>query len=185
MKIINNKRGAVEFLLDIWSYILFAVAIAVFLIIFKLVSTVSIENKLTGMAEFPTSSSTLLGYLRTPINVDGKTINLAEFLRLWYLDARHKDLLEKTTIDLLNTLEYEYQNSQTKNAVVRGFQISINSKKKDENSIDPIIDFKSKSFDSIRCISNQYGCVNLGEQFIPISETTTLYIVLRESQKSK
>lgn len=185
MKIVNNKRGVVEFLLDIWAYILFAVAIAVFLIIFKLMSTVSIENKLISLAEFPTSSSTLLGYLRTPVSVDSKMINMAEFLRLWYFDDRHKDLLEKTTIDLLNTLEYEYTNAQTKNTVTRGFQISVNTKKKDENTIDPIIDFKSKSFDSIRCISNQYGCVNLGEQFIPISETATLYIVLRESQKTK
>lgn len=182
---ISNKKGIAEFLLDIWAYILFAVAIAVFLIIFKVVSTTSIENKLTSMTEFPTSSSTLISYLRTPVDVDGKTTNVADLIRLWNFDQKHKDLLEKTTTDLLNKLEYEYTDSQTKNTAIRGFQISINSKKKDDNAIDPIIDFKSKSFDSIRCISNQYGCVNLGEQFIPISDKTTLYIVLRESQKSK
>ena len=184
--IIKNKKGIAEFLLDIWAYILFAVAIAVFLIIFKFQSVTSIENQLTSMSELPSSSSTLLNYLRTPVNMDGQTINVAELIMLWKFDPdKHKDLLEKTTTDLLNNLEYEYVDAQAKTNLIRGFQISINSKKKDDNYIDPLISFKSKSYDSISCITNRYGCVNLGEQFIPISETTTLYIVLRESKKLK
>lgn len=182
---IKNKRGIAEFLLDIWAYILFAVAIAIFLMIFKFQSINPVERQLTGMAGFPSSTFTLVGYLRTPVDVDGKSTNMAELIRLWHFDPKHKDLLEKTTTDLLNRLEYEYVDQQTKNTFVRGFQLSINSRKKDDNTIDPIISFKSKSFDSISCITNKYGCVNLGKQFIPVSEKTTLYIVLRESQKLK
>lgn len=185
MKQFKNKKGVVEFLLDIWAYILFAVAIAVFLVIFKFQSITQVRNELTGMASVPSSSSTLAGYLRTPIDIDGKKTDIANLIRLWYFNPVYKDLLEKTTTDLLNRLEYEYADPQTKHTFVRGFQLSINSRKKDSNTIDPMLSFSSKSFDSSNCASNFYGCVNSGEQFIPVSETATLYIVLRESQKPK
>jgi hypothetical protein len=141
---------------------------------------------LRGIADIPTSSLTLNTYLRAPAIIDGNEISIAELIRLWHLNPdKYKSSLETASIDILNRLEYEYTHPQTKNKVVRGFHISINRQKEQANAINPIIKFKSKSFQDGLCISNQYGCINLGEQIIPISESSTLYIVLREGYKAK
>ena len=184
--IFHNKKAISEFILDIWSWLLFATALFFFFVVFKLQAASSVERQLKGIEDIPTSSSTLINFLRTPLVVDGKEINVAELIRLWSLEPdKYKEILGKNSIGILNNLEYEYINPQTKNTVIRGFDISINMQKEKENAIRPIIEFKSKSFQDGLCITNQYGCINLGEQFIPISDSSSLYVVLRESYKSK
>lgn len=185
-KIFHNKKALSEFILDIWSYIIFATAIFLFLMMFKLQSLTAVQRELRGIADIPTSSSILITYLRTPVIVDGKEINVAELISLWQLDPnKYKSTLETASTDILNKLEYDYIEPQTKNSVIRGFHISINKQKEAENAIKPLIEFKSKSFQDGLCITNQYGCINLGEQFIPVTDSSNLYIVLREGYKSK
>ena len=185
-RIFQNKKALSEFILDIWSYIVFATAIFLFLALFKLQSVTAVQRELKGIADIPSSSSTLITYLRTPTIVDGKESNIAELIRLWQMyPDKYKSTLETTSTDILNKLEYDYIEPQTKNNVIRGFYISINKQKEAENAIRPLIEFKSKSFQDGLCITNQYGCINLGEQFIPIFDGPPLYIVLREGYKSK
>ncbi|MBI2658665.1 hypothetical protein HYX05_01000 [Candidatus Woesearchaeota archaeon] len=185
-KFFHNKKALSEFILDIWSYLVFATVIFFFLVLFKIQAVNSVQRELKGITDIPTSSSNLVDYLRTPVTIDGGEINIAELIMLWQLDpAKYRAALETNSTHILNKLEYEYFEPQTKNAVIRGFHVSINKEKKSENSIEPLIEFKSKSFQDGLCITNQYGCINLGEQFIPISNSQTLYIVLRESYKSK
>lgn len=185
-KIFYNKKALSEFILDIWSYLVFATAIFFFLVLFKIQATNAVQRELKGITDIPSSSSSLINYLRTPITVGGEEMSIAELIRLWQLDPdKYRVALEANSIDILNKLEYEYTEPQTKNKVIRGFHISINREKKSENAIEPLIEFKSKSFQDGLCITNQYGCINLGEQFIPISSTRTSYVVLREGYKSK
>ena len=185
-KIFHNRKALSEYILDIWSYLVFATAIFFFLVLFKIQAVNSVQRELKGITDIPTSSSSLIDYLRTPVTVDGKEANIAELIMLWQLDQdKYRAALETNSTSILNKLEYEYVEPQTKNDVIRGFHISINREKKSENAIEPLIEFKSKSFQDGLCITNQYGCINLGEQFIPISNSQTLYVVLRESYKSK
>ncbi len=129
-RIFHNKKALSEFILDIWSYIIFATAIFFFLILFKLQSVTAVQRELRGIADIPTSSSTLISYLRTPVIVDGREINVAELISLWQLDQnKYKSTLETTSTDILNKLEYDYIEPQTKNIVIRGFHISINKQK--------------------------------------------------------
>jgi|SRR3989338_5890557 len=182
----HGKKALSEFILDIWSYLVFATALFFFFVVFKLQAASAVERQLKGITDIPISSSTLISYLRTPVIVDEKETNIAEIIRLWTLEPdKYKEILEKNSIGILNSLEYEYSNPQTKNIVIRGFHISINKQKEAENAIRPLIEFKSNSFQDGLCITNDKGCINLGEQFIPVSHSSSLYIVLRESYKSK
>lgn len=185
-KFYKNKKAISEFILDIWSYIVFIIALFFFFVVFKIEAISAIERQLSGIKDVPTSSIALNNYLRTPVTVDGKQINIAELIRLWHLEPdKYKNILEKTSIDILNSIEYEYDNPRADNIVVRGFNVVVNSKKNEDNSLDFLIDFKSKSFESGFCIGNEYGCVRLGEQFVPVSENAYLYVILFESQKAK
>lgn len=192
-KIFHNRKALSEFILDIWSYIIFATTIFLFLMLFKLQSLTAVQRELRGIADISTSSSTLITYLRTPVVVDGKEINVAELIRLWQLDTnKYKSTLETTSTDILNQLEYEHIEPQTKNNVIRGFQILIYKQKNKDILENNLYDFKSKSFDFQLCINYQPtpeqilpDCINLAEQFIPITESSGLYIVLRESSKPK
>lgn len=185
-KIFHNKRALSEFILDLLSYFVFVTALFFFFVVYKFYAINQVERQLKGVSDVPSANSNLINYLRTNVVIESREMNVAELIRLWNLEpTKYKDALQKTSIDLLNSLEYEYIEPQTRNKVIRGFHISINKEKIAQNTINPTIEFKSKSFEDGFCIRNEYGCVNLGEQFIPISESSNLYIVLREAYKSK
>ncbi len=177
-----------EFVLTIWSWLLFAVAITFFFFVYKVQALNATERQIEGVSDIPASSSTLINYLRTPVIVEDEEINMAELIRLWDLDnERYKNILEESSLQTINSLEYVYTNPAIgiDNDVIRGYNIIINSEKKDDNSLDFMIDFESDSFESGFCIKDEFGrCIRLGEQFIPISEDDNLYIVMFESQKA-
>ena len=184
-KLFNNKKAITEFFLDIWSYLVFIVAIFFFMGLFRY-ETATDQRQLEGIKESTIASSTLISYLRTPITLDGKNINIAELIRLWQSDPdKYKDVLEKNSAEILNSLEYEYQDPTTKNTRIRGFDVSINSRKKEDKSLNYLLESKSKSFENGFCILNEYGCIIIEEQFLPITGDKSLYLVLMESQKAK
>ena len=128
--------------------------------------------------------------MKTPVNADGNEIAIAELIRLWRLEPdKYSIVLETASVEIINKMEYEYQNPNADNTVVRGFYIVINSEKKEDGSLDHLIYFKSKSFESGFTLNKYGGYGGKGmiqaEQFMPISENEHLYIVLMESQKAK
>ena len=182
----GNTRGLAEYALDIWSILVFIIVLFFFFVVFKIEAINAHDQQLIGAREIPTSSLTLVNYLRTPATVDGKEITVGELIRLWNMQPdKYGDTLKKFSNDLLNNLEYEYKDSQTNNIRIRGFDISINSGKNGDNSLDYLMEFKSKNFESGYCELNEYGCIKLGEQFIPVSEDKSLYLVLFESHRAK
>lgn len=186
-KLLQNKKGLSEFVLDIFSYLVFIIAIFFFLLLFKLQSINATERDITEIREAPSSSTTILNYLRTPVNVDGNEINMAELIRLWHLEPdKYINVLEASSVEILDRMEYEYKNPNANNIVVRGFNVIINSEKRDDNSLDFLVDFESQSFESGYVIRDAYGRgIIQAEQFVPISENQYLYVVLMESQKAK
>ena len=148
------------------------------------------DNKIEGLQMQAKSTLALINYLKTPINVDGKEITIAELIRLWHMEPdKYSTILETSSVKILNEMEYEYANPFGDNAVVRGFNVVINSEKKEDNSLDHLIDFESKSFQS-GFILNEYGGYGgpgmiQAEQFVPLSENEHFYLVLMESQKAK
>ena len=161
------------------------IAFTLFLI-FEYEAKSQVKRQLSGISEIPQSSSTLISYLRTPVIVDGAEANMADLIRLWYIEpSKYENLLKTSTKNIIDRLEYEYEHPKTKKFVTRGFEISINKQKFSDRAVNHLLSFASKSFDENTCISDEYGCINLGEQFIPVSYDKNPYIVLRESFAAK
>jgi len=188
--IFKNKKGISEFVLDMFSYLVFIIAIFFFIFLFKVQSATTNHREITQVSQVPSSSITLLNYLRTPVNVNGKDTNIADLIRLWHYEPeKYKLILEKTSVEILNKFEYDYNNPSADNVLVGGFNIVINSKKNEDNSLDYILEFQSTSFGS-GYILNEYGGYGgfgkiQAEQFVPISEDASLYVIMFESAKAK
>ncbi|MBI2655902.1 hypothetical protein HYX06_05780 [Candidatus Woesearchaeota archaeon] len=136
------------------------------------------------------SNLVIINYLKTPVNADAKEITIAELIRLWRIEPdKYAAILETSSVEILNKMEYEYKNPNADNVVVRGFYIVINSEKKEDNSLDHLLSFESKSFQSGFTLNKYGGYGGPGmiqaDQFVPISENEHLYLVLMESQKAK
>ena len=186
ISIIKNKRGGIaSILVDFSAYIVFAIVIILFYEIFSFKSG---DVKSIQSANVFDKDIFLSSYLKTPVIVDGKEINMAELIRYWYFDkTKYENLLSKTSLEILNKNEYEYEDPVTKNIRIRGFNVVISKEKRTDNSYTVLQEFNSKSAVSgYRISDDKYGgAIILGEQFIPISDTTTLYIFNWETQKAK
>ena len=190
-KILKSKKGSLTtILVDFWSYIAFVLIVLILYLLFTVSSKEVVENKITGLEIKSKSYTTLLNFLKTPVNVDGKDVIIADLIRLWSLEPdEYKVILETESIEILNKMEYEYKNPNADNLVVRGFDVIVNREKKEDNSLDHLLSFESKSFQSGFAL-NEYGGYGgprtiQAEQFLPVSESQYLYIVLMESQKAK
>lgn len=188
--ILKQKKGAIApILLDFLSYLAFVVIILLFYLLFTSL-TQNIDNRIAGSQIQSKSGLALINYLKTPVNVDGKEIPIADLIRLWHMEPdKYRTVLETASVEILNKMEYEYENPFADNIVVRGFNIIINSERKNDNSLDHLMDFQSRSFQS-GFVLNQYSGyggpgMRQAEQFLPISENQYLYLVLMESQKAK
>ena len=179
----TNKKGMG--LADFFSVLTFALILIVFYLLLKF-TIGKIPFEIAKESSNIDGSLSLLGILRTPVVVDGSESDIAELIRLWSLEPdKYKELLENTAVNLLDKLEYKYIDQETRNTRIRGFYIAVNKEDIGNNAISPLIEFNSKNFESGNCISDQNGCINLGEQYIPISETSNVYVILRESNKAK
>ncbi len=188
--ILKQKKGAIApILLDFLSYMIFIVIIMIFYLLFTLLAQ-NMDNKIEGLQMQAKSNLVLINYLKTPVNVDGEEITIAELIRLWRIEPdKYATILETASVEILNKMEYEYKNPNADNIVVRGFDVIVNSEKKEDNSLDHLLSFESKSFQSGFAL-NEYGGYGgpgmiQAEQFVPISENNHLYLVLMESQKAK
>ncbi|MBI4452424.1 hypothetical protein HY637_03270 [Candidatus Woesearchaeota archaeon] len=187
---IKQKKGAIApILLDFLSYLAFIAVIAIFYLLFTFL-TQETNNKIEALQIKTQSSLVLINYLKTPVNVEDKEITIAELIRLWHIDpAKYRFILETSSVEILNKMEYEYENPHADNLVVRGFNVIINREKRKDKSLDHVLDFTSMSFGS-GYILNEYGGHSgpgkiQAEQFLPVSDSQYLYLVLMESEKAK
>ena len=190
---VKYKKGAVSSAIsDFWAYVLFVFVIIIFYAFFTYQASGE-KNKIESTHTKISNDLELLNYLRTPVTVENKEIDVAELLRLWSLEPdKYEDIFKKYSTDILNNFEYEYFDEPTKSVVVRGFQLLIFKSKNNSVLENNLYELKSQSFDVQFCINYQPNpeqvlpdCINLAEQFIPITESSGLYIVLRESSKPK
>ena len=86
-------------------------------------------------------------------------------------------------------MEYKHKNYFADNQVISGYNLFINDKitqtcstKEYIGSLLKKADFYSKNW-MASPVQIKEGCTNLGTAYIPLSETQSLYVVLRESQK--
>ncbi len=179
----KQKKGELpSILVDFAAYVVFVISILVFYLIFSF--QVKGVNTIQSASIFD-KDIFLTSYLKTPVMVDGIETNMAELIRYWYLDKeKYEDLLRKTSVELLNHNEYEYEDSLTKNTRVRGYSITIRKGINNDDKFKVLLTLESKSFQNY-CISDIRGCANLGEQVLPVSENVNLYIVLFEGQQAK
>ena len=188
-KISKTKKGALTtVLVDFWAYIAFVLIILIFYLLFSVESRKASDNKITELEIKSASYLTLLNFLKTPVNVEGEDIIIADLIRIWYLEPnKYKDLLAAKSAEILNKLEYEYPNSDGGYTSTRGYNIIINSEKREYNSLDHLISLQSKSFDNDYAVisKNWDGIAIQGEQHIPVKRDQSLYEILIESEKPK
>lgn len=190
MRINKSKKGAItSILVDFWMYIVFVLVVIVFYLLFSIMSKNATDKQITGLETKAKAYTNLLNYLKTPIVVDGKETNIAGLIRMWHNEPdKYKELLEKTSTGILNSMEYDYDNpiKGTGNRLVRGFYISINSEKKKEGGFYPLLEFQSKCCESGYTIRDESGVgLIAAEQFVPVSEDKYLYVVMMERAKAK
>ena len=178
-RMLCNKKAISEFVLDILSYVLFVTALFFFFVVYKITATTAIERQIKGIADMQSSNSILLNYIRTPVVVEGNNINIAELIRLWSTDRdRYKPFLEKEGKGIIDKMEYDFTDKQTKNNMLKGFKIIINNE----------LELSSQSYEDAFCEAEQvhiHDCLNLGEIIVPISENKALNIIMRASNKPK
>ena len=190
MIINKSRKGAItSILVDFWMYLAFVLVVIVFYLIFSAMSKDVADKQITGLETKAKAYTNLLNYLKTPVIVDGKETDIAGLIRLWHNEPdKYKELLEKTSIGILNDMEYDYDNpiKGTGNRLVRGFYISINSEKKENGGLYPLLEFQSKCCESGFTVRDESGVgLIAAEQFVPVSEDKYLYVVMMERAKAK
>ena len=124
-KIFEIKRGGLTtILVDFWSYIVFVMIILIFYLLFSFQSRGVSENKITEAAIGEKSYLNLANFLKTPVNVDGDVLTIADLIRLWHSDSdKYKELLTQQSIEILNKMEFEYKNPNADNTLVGVFML--------------------------------------------------------------
>jgi len=199
-KIEGKKGGIASTLLDYWSYLIFVLVIILFFTFFKFQAGDTTKNEITGLTSQVYEDITLLTYLKTPVEIElggiNQNINIAELIRLWYLNqgndqstietaiidildldkGKYQSLLEEKTENILNFWEYKTTNPYADNIIVRTFSIIIMEEEPKGESINPILKIESKNYN---IPDTGIGRLNLGQVIIPISNSKNLYIILR------
>src|SRR3989344_2431533 len=184
----KTKRGGMTtILVDFWSYLVFVMIILIFYTLFTFQSRDVAEITGKGLRE---NYLAMANFLKTPVNVDGDIITISDLIRLWHSNPdKYEEILTQKSTETLNLMEYDYKNPNADNVLVRGFYVVINSGKKEDNSLDHLLYFESRSFQS-GFIINKHGGYGgpgkiQGEQFLPVGGGRSLNIVLKESGKAK
>lgn len=106
----KNKKGfVVEFLADIYVFILFMLLMLIFTLLFYF-GAKTVKAEIKGEYENLDGNTILLNYLRTPVEIDGKNINIAELILISEFDKEKRNRLKTITRDLLikfNTFSYK------------------------------------------------------------------------------
>ena len=189
-KIYNQKKGSfLGFSLsDFWSYIVFFLIIMLFFSIFNLQVKKVKNPKITGLENQMNLDTTLINYLKTPIevNIDGNKvpITFSELIGLWYYDQNtYQKILEDETIKILNKLEYEFFDPTKQAKTMVGYRMIISENDPlGSSTLGKNIVFQSKNDHGPFCVANSNNvCVNIAKNIVPITESKYLFIAITKS----
>lgn len=103
-KLYANKKGFIaSTLVDLYAFLLFMFVLLIFYIIFKL-GAGTIVYKIEGETANLNGNTLLINYLKTPIEVDGKEIDIAELILISASSEEHRRELFTVTQSLLTKL---------------------------------------------------------------------------------
>lgn len=127
----KNKKGlVVSGLVTILLYFGFVLLLIIFFFIFKL-SKGGMEVKITGHIENADLNHMALNYLRAPYILDGRLINMADFIALYNNEKDEKrkkeyyDKILKVTKETLDPKEYCYVPPGISDKVIAGYAVFI------------------------------------------------------------
>ncbi len=123
-----NRKGlwAGNVYLDTFSILAFVSIAAVFFVLFTVQGDRG-EVAIEGKANEVSSNLVLLNYLRTPVDVNNKTIKMSELIALTYNDRSLRGILDNKTTEALSSAIYIYKKGS--NEIEVGYEISIYEKK--------------------------------------------------------
>ncbi len=174
---------------DFYIMLTWAGIILVFIVLFQIQGCqAEYKREIESASSEITSNTRLLNYLRTPITVEGKEMNLADLIVLWHADkAKYQAILEKEGKAIVNNGTYEFTHPITDNQRIMAFYLAIYSKKHIKGELPDIIArISSDKFISSHCIKSSSGmCKGLSGVYIPVEESKTIYIELWASQAAK
>ena len=106
-KIFYDRKGISEFVLDMFSYLVFIIAIFFFVFLFKFQSATAMQRQIADIKESSSASVTLINYLRTPIavKIDGENQDLTMGQLISASAVQHKEETERGKLALQKTHE--------------------------------------------------------------------------------
>jgi len=126
-KITKNKQGFIaSSIVLLVCFITFCIVGFIFYILFGFAGKLSVYD-ISSQSESLNSNSLLLTYLRTPVEVNGNKMDMADLINLYYHDNKYKDILIGETEKVLNSFE--------KPAAVSGWNLHVYLMPEDETII--------------------------------------------------
>ena len=117
------------------AYIAFIIFFIVFFIFIKKSDSSEAIKSQMQAADLPIA---LVGYLRTPVQVENMQMTMADLIVLWNTDKKYEQLLALETKKILDSMEYESIDPSTKQKTVHRYELDVFSK--------PGFDYKSNLF---------------------------------------
>lgn len=100
----KNKKGfVVEFLADLYVFIIFLLLMLIFTVLFYLAGE-TVKTEIKSEYENLDGNTILLNYLRTPVEINTRTMNIAELILISSSSREYRRELKTITQDLLNKL---------------------------------------------------------------------------------
>ena len=180
MKRIKNKKGFIsESVVLLFCFVIFIIVGFVFFILFYFVPKVGISLG----SDFQALDGTFMlsNYLRTPVEVNGKKMNMADLIGFYYMEgdstkkAEYRSKIDEITMPFLNEREYCYNNGIVD--LIRGFMIFVTD--------DPPEDFQgsliktSRKFRSKNVYDN--GPKLVIPQSVPLANGKVIYVLWVET----
>lgn len=160
LKIIKNKKGfTIDAIVLLICFIIFCLAGFIFYILFSFVGKLGVYD-IGSSSESLDSNYLLLTYLRTPIEINGNKMNMADLINAYYSDNNYKNILIEETKKILDSFE--------KPATVAGWNLYIYLMPEDETLI------KIKTIDILGFYEKRIGFAN-----IPLKNNPEKYLRLK------
>ena len=168
--------------------------VAFFIILFLMIGFIVIATALSGKskAEINFEESVenlnfqreLMKILNSPVEVDGKEINIKELINLAFLDEeKYKEVLESEIKKVLKAFEFNYWDFEEESMKHVAFAIIIYFFEDNEiKSVEAEIEADEYSF--IHGIEKLQG-KGLAGVYVPVSDSEMFYIVLWASQEER
>jgi hypothetical protein len=160
LKIIKNKKGFIaNTIVLLICFVTFCIVGFIFYILFSFVGKLGVYD-IGSDSESLNSNYLLLTYLRTPVEVNGNKMDMADLINLYYYDNNYEDILIEETKKILDSFE--------KPIVVSGWNLYIYLMPEDKTLI------KIKTIDILGWYEKRTSFAN-----IPLKENPEKYLRLK------